>query len=257
MKRASLLLALGLAAPAFAHDTWIVPDRFTGACGAVTLHMTSAEGFGKLDYAIEPGRVARAIAATPGRRLNLTPERAAHSLDFRLDVPKGTTIVAIDLAPKTLELTPAQVDEYLEEISAPDDVRAAWKAHRGRWRERYTKHAKTFVRCGKSDGRFQTGVGMGFELVPQGTDPTSLKAGDTLKVALIDTKHLVRDVAIVLVREGSGPVAVVKPPESGVASVVVPLPGRYMLSATRLRRGNGNDDVDWVSDFTTLTFSVE
>src|SRR2546423_1104464 len=117
MNRTSLLLALCFALPAFAHDTWIVSDRFTDACGAVRLHMTSAEGFGKLDYAIEPKRVARAIASTPGRRLNLTPQRAAHSLDFRLDVPKGTTIVAVDLAPKRLELTPAQVDEYLEEIS--------------------------------------------------------------------------------------------------------------------------------------------
>lgn len=33
-------------------------------------------------------------------------------------------------------------------------------------------------------------------------------------------------------------------------------PGRYMLSATHLRRADGTD-VDWMSDFTTLTFEVE
>ncbi len=31
---------------------------------------------------------------------------------------------------------------------------------------------------------------------------------------------------------------------STIVNSVVPLPGRYMLTATRLRRGGGNDGVD-------------
>src|SRR5256885_6432486 len=45
------------------------------------------------------------------------------------------------------ELTPEQVDEYLDEIGAAEETRAYRKLHPGRWRERYTKHAKTFLRC--------------------------------------------------------------------------------------------------------------
>jgi Domain of unknown function (DUF4198) len=255
MKSVALLIAL-FAFPALAHDTWIAPERFTGACGAATLHMTSAAAFGPLDYAIEPGRVARAVAIVPKRRVTLKPEKAPHSLDFRVDVPaSGVVMVAVELAPKTLDLNAAEVSEYLDEIAAPDAIRAEWKAHPGRWRERYTKHAKTFLRCGASDGAFQRDAEMGLELVPQGTDPTVLKAGDTIRVALIENRQLLRDVAIVLQRDGVGRVAVAKPDAKGIASFVLPQAGRYLLTATHLRRGDGKD-ADWISDFTTLTFAV-
>ena len=255
MKRITFVLALVCASAAYAHDSWIAPERYTDACGAVTLHMTSGMEFGKLDYVIEPARVSRAVVMIPGRRLNLTPERGKHSLDFHIDAPAGTSIVAIELAPKTLELTPAQVREYLDEIDAPAGVRAAWKAHPGRWRERYTKHAKTFLRCGAPDHRTQMETDMGLELIPQGTDPTSLKPGETFRVILLGHHDLVRDVPLVLVREGAGRVATVKPDPSGVMSFVVKDPGRYLLTATQLRPADGKD-LDWESDFTTLTFEV-
>jgi hypothetical protein len=41
-----------------------------------------------------------------------------------------------------------------------------------------------------------------------------------------------------------------------LASFVVDKPGRYMLTATQLRRADGKD-LDWISDFTTLTFEVK
>jgi hypothetical protein len=250
------LLLLALASPAVAHDSWIAPDQFRDACGAVTLHMTSGMEFGKLDYAIDPARVTRAMISIPGRRLNMTPRTAAHSLDFNVEVPKGISVVAVELAPKTLDLTPAQVREYLDEIVAPDDVRAQWNAHPGRWRETYTKHAKTFLRCGDADDHFQISTDMGFELIPQGTDPTSLKAGDTFRVILFRPKQLIRDVPIVVVREGAGRVATITPNREGIASFVPDQPGRYMLTATQLRRADGKD-ADWVSDFTTLTLEVQ
>src|SRR5262249_60489126 len=116
------------------------PEQFD-RCGAVTLHMTSAAEFGKPETAIEPSRVARAIIVIPQRRINMTPVAAKQSLDFNVDVPEdGMSIVAVELAPKTIDLTPAQVREYLDEIGASEEIRAQWNAHPGRWRESYTKH---------------------------------------------------------------------------------------------------------------------
>lgn len=46
----------------------------------------------------------------------------------------------------------------------------------------YSKqYAKSYVRCGKPTGVFQGSVGLPLELVPQ-QDPTTLKAGDTLRL---------------------------------------------------------------------------
>ena len=255
MKTIPILLALTLASSAFAHDTWIAPDQF-GQCGAVTLHMTSAPEFGKLETPIEPSRVQRAIIVIPHRRINMTPVVAKRSLDFNVDVPEeGMSIAAVELAPKTIDLTPAQVTEYLDEIGASDDIRAQRNAHPGRWRETYTKHAKTFIRCsGRGDAYLS--LDMGFEMIPQGTDPTALKAGDTMRVVLVAPKQPPVVAPIVVEREGAGRVATVMPGKDRIAAIKFDQPGRYMLSATWLRPGDGNA-ADWVSDFTTLTFDVK
>src|SRR5204863_8823967 len=72
-----ILLATG---SVFAHDTWIVPDRFAAKRGQpITLDMTSGMGFPALDYAIKPDRVGRAFARLGGRTTTLTPRAAAHS----------------------------------------------------------------------------------------------------------------------------------------------------------------------------------
>jgi len=261
MKRVVVLFAFVFASAAYAHDTWIAPDRFDRTCGAVTLHMTSGQDFDRVETTIDPARVMRAYAHLPGQRLAIKGIPTKYSLDFKVKVPKkGIAMVGVDLAPKTLELTSEQVDDYLDEIAAADELRAYRKLHPGRWRERYTKHAKTFLRCGApapSDD-FQIQAGMGLELVPQGTDPTTLKAGDTFRVILVAPgKPLFRTIALALVRQGQGRIAVIEPDAHGIASMELKEPGRYLLSATDLRHADGKDGLDWESDFTTLTFDVK
>jgi uncharacterized GH25 family protein len=260
MKRFVVLLALVFPSAVYAHDTWIAPDRFDRTCGAVTLHMTSGQDFDRVETTIDPARVTRAYAHLPGQRVAIKGVPTKYSLDFTVKMPKkGLTIVGVDLAPKTLELTSEEVDEYLDEIGAAEEIRAYRKLHPGRWRERYTKHAKTFLRCGapSPSDDFQLQAGMGLELIPQGTDPTTLKAGDTFRVILVAPKKpLFRTIALALVRQGAGQVATIEPDAHGIVSVVLKEPGHYLLSATDLRHAE-EKDLDWESDFTTLTFDVK
>src|SRR6266487_3558027 len=141
--RVSVLLLF--ATSGFAHDTWIVPDRFTAKRGVtITLDMTSGMGFPALEYAIKPDRVGRAFARVGGRTTTLTPRSAAHSLRFALTPSgEGVATMAVDLAPE-------QVKKYLEEIGADASIRQAWteQPEPKKWHEEYTKHAKTFVRVG-------------------------------------------------------------------------------------------------------------
>src|SRR5438093_154353 len=95
------------AAPLIAHDTWIAPDRFLVHRGEViALRMTSGMDFPKLDFAIKPDRVTRAIVRLGKRSWRMTPQAAAHSLDFRTPGRvAGVATIAVDLEPKSIELT--------------------------------------------------------------------------------------------------------------------------------------------------------
>jgi hypothetical protein len=249
LKRIPIFLAFAVASPLFALDATLETPLHDAACGDVALQMTSDDA------------ITRSVVVFPHARYDLKPQQLSNEYDFSVKVPDGgITYVSVDLAPRTRELAPRQVEKYLDAIAANDAVRTAWKAHPERWREQRTQHAKTLLRCGGDKrGGFQTSTGSGAEFVPQGTDPTTLKTGDTFRVILIRQAQkttLVRDTAFVLLRDDGSRVLTVKPPESGVASFVIPEPGRYVLTATEVRPGDGKD-VDWVSDYTTLSFTVE
>src|SRR5207344_3255729 len=109
------------------------------------------------------------------------------------------------LAPRTIELTPKQVEEYLAEIGASDLVRQRWLATPAkRWREMYSKHAKTFVRVGDTgtDRSWSEPVGMYLEIVPQ-SDPTKIVAGGELSVQVLREGGTIPGFAIAVSRDGS------------------------------------------------------
>jgi uncharacterized GH25 family protein len=248
-------------AAALAHDTWLLPGKFREAPGGkVELVLTSGMAYPASETAIDPARVERSGIRVGGETKTLTVgEKGKDALALTGTLPAaGVATVWVELHPRTLELTPEEVEEYLAEIGAPASVRERWMATPAprRWRETYTKHTKTFVRVGEpqNDHSWARPVGLSFELVP-GTDPTALKPGQELTVVLTRASQAAAGVAIGLVREGS-PDAVLRTTDAtGHATFVVPKAGRWLLRATDLRPGDGKE-VDWVSDFTTLTFEV-
>jgi hypothetical protein len=161
-------------------------------------------------------------------------------------------------APKILELTPPKVIEYLDEIGASPEIRAAWKGGgaKRRWRESYTKHAKTFVRVGEpaEDRSWAEPAGLGLELVPE-KDPTALRAGDELPVRLLRQGAPLPAFPIGLVREGDPHGTLQKTDAEGRTVFRLTQAGRWLLRATDLRRAT-KPGLEWESDFTTLTFEV-
>ncbi len=186
-----VLLCAALATAAFAHDTWLVAQRSTvPAGGSVTLDLTSGMAFPALDYAIKPDRVARASVRLAGKTSQIKGRKsAAHSLRFSAPLAEtGIATIWVELAPKSLDLKPAQVKEYLDEIGASPEIRRAYEAapEPRRWREVYAKHTKTFARVGQpqEDRSWAEPVGMALEIVPE-KDPSTLHAGDDLPVLVI------------------------------------------------------------------------
>ncbi len=244
--------------PLLAHDTWITPDRFAVHPGqTIVLRMTSGMAFPKLDTAIKPDRVARAVIRVGGQTSGIQPQTGDHSLDFRTRArSSGLAMIAVDLQPKSIELTPAQVTEYLDEIGADADLRRQWndRPEPKRWREIYTKHAKSFVRVEKTDDSWKQPAGLGLEFMPL-ADPTSLHAGDMLSVRLVESGKPLANFPVGVVHESGPHGTLLKTDSDGRVAVPLEKTGRYMLRATDLRPAQ-RADADWISDFTTLTVNV-
>jgi uncharacterized GH25 family protein len=261
MKRSTTAAVLFLLAMrAGAHDTWLVPEQFAVAPNAaLALDLTSGMGFPALDAAVEPERVARAAYRLAGHATDIAELTAAeHSLRLRMTpADAGVAAIWVELQPRVIELEPDQVEEYLRDVGASDLVRQRWQASGQRWRERYTKHAKTFVRVGEAgpDRSWSQPVGMYLELVPQ-SDPTALTDGDDLTIEVLRDGSSLPGFAVGSVREGAASVgALQKSDAGGLVTVHLDGAGRWLLRGTLLHAAPG-PDVDWESHFTTLTLDV-
>ena len=246
-----------------AHDTWLAPDRFRpAAAGPVTLSLSSGMEFPKLDHAIAPDRVASANWQTaPDRGALPTGTSATHALEFRTEAGQGITVYSVVLHPRPSKLKREQVREYIDHLGIPNakDVFAAWEEQTAKSEEtgyRYMKYAKTFVRTGAAveSRAWAEPAGMRLELIPQ-NDPTSVTAGRTLDVVLVDRGKPLPRYPVALIREGAKePVSAVTDAE-GRVRLTLPAAGRYMLRATTLEP-SADTAARWDVHFTTMTFQA-
>jgi uncharacterized GH25 family protein len=252
----AVVLALALAAPAGAHDTWLLPGAFAvRAGGSVELAMTSGMGFPKNESPVAPDRIARSGFRAGGGSGELKIEGTrdgALRLSAVLSQAGVATLWAVS-RPRTLDLKPDQVAHYLEEIGQADTVGKAWEA-RGRpaFKETYSKATKTFVRVGTTSGKplWQDPVGLPLELVPV-SDPTAIKAGDTFVLRLLwEGKPL--DTVKVAALGPDGKPQMLRPDAAGRVSFAISRPGPWLFKATRLTESAKRPN-EWESEFTTLT----
>ena len=254
----SAALAL-VASTVLAHDTWLLPSRFSSASGrTVTVDLTSGMAFPQLEYAIKPERVKRAVILCPsGEQALPDPKRKEKALRFAARCSdRGAAQIIVELAPKDLELTPDKVAEYLHEIGAEETAGRIWSAmpEPRRWRERYVKHAKTFVRFGSgSSASVPPAAGMSLEIVPEG-DPTLLSVGGTLSLMLMNGGTPLADAKVGIVSPGA-PDSFATTDATGRAKISLTRSGKWLLRFTHLRRCSIRD-LEWESDFTTMSFEV-
>lgn len=257
----ALLLVGLLGAPAFAHDTWLIPDKFNvPPKSTITLDLTSGMAFPKLDVGPKAERVESAKCRLAGKTFDITNKLAGpNSLQFKADLADaGVVTFWVKLPPRSLELKPEQVKEYLDEVDAPDALRKEWAEMKApRWRESYTKHPKTFARVGTpgpSDRSWAEPVGMFLEIVPE-QDPTTLKAGDDFSVRLLKDGQPFAGFSLNAVGAGETKGDTRKTDAAGRVSFRLTKEGRWLFRGTDIRKSN-QAETDWESDFATLTLEV-
>ena len=257
--RAVLVGMLGSwASSAAAHDTWLLPARFDlPAGGRIELDLTSGMGYPAPGSSIQPNRLAATGFRIAGRTLRLdagNPDETALRLSGRSSGP-GVAALWVVTRPRTLSLTPTEVQEYLREIGAAEEVESRWRRQQ-RWRETYVKLAKTFVRVGQptADPSWREPVGLALEIVPL-TDPTTLLVGSELSVQVLrDGKPWPR-FSVSAVSSAANEPIMRSTDGDGRAVFSLDRPGPWLLRGT-LIEPSSSPDADWHSLFTTLTVWV-
>lgn len=259
---AGAAIVLATATEISAHDTWLFPKRTEVPVGGrVTLDLTSGMAFPRNAFSIELARIETAMVRLAGSTFTMkrrTLVKGAMRLEAVLP-QRGVAAIWITLKPRTLELTPSQVQEYIQEIGATDSIRKLYPAGGKslRWREQYTKEAKSFVAVGPAnpDTSWKIPVGMSFEIVPL-SDPRTITSGDTVVFRVLRSGRALSGFPIGDVGERKPLPRLSSTDANGILRLTAPAAGRWMLRGTDLRRPPATIDADWQSVFTTLTLNV-
>lgn len=252
---------LSICPAAIAHDTWISPSTYAARRGeTISFDLTSGMRFPILDAAVKPERVAKAgfvLAAKAGELSGFKSGEKSLRFERAFDAD-GVAIVWLQLSPKDIELTDEDVAHYLEEARASGEVQRAWSAQKGKrkWKELYTKCAKTCVAIGdtEDDRSWTQPVGMPLEFVPL-TNPTALRVGSEAKFKLLRNGRPLADAAVAVHEaDGSGAEYATTDAE-GAVTFRFGHHGPAMLATVHLRPPAQGKP--WESEFSTLTFWVK
>jgi hypothetical protein len=249
-----------------AHETWLLPADFTPEPGqSIEFRMTSGMGFPDLGSGIDRRRVIESVLRQDGGSQALVPSGATEgALELSAIPGPGLACAWVRLRPRVLEIAEApDVEHYLEEIGAPENVWNAWRRREAGavWRESYSKLARTYLHGqlqGANPARIESCLretsDARFEILPL-ADPTSLAVGTALELQVLFDGEPLAGQAIGLQREGAEPAPLMRSDGDGRVTVTPAGPGRHMLYATNLRPVEA-DGYNWESDFITLTFEV-
>lgn len=248
-----------------AHDTWLLPKAFRiQAERKVTLALTSGMAFPIPAHAIAIDRLDQAMMRLAGETQQLSKyTKSRLSLDFTINPANvGVAVVSVVLKPRALELAPKLIQEYLDEIGASDSLKAAWKqpSKDRKWRETYTKHAKTFLAVGEEkffdkDSSWKQPQGLRLEIVPE-RHPCLLRAKSGIPTelpvqVLLNGKPLA-NFPLGLVQSGAKTSTLQTTDANGRTTFKLPNAAQYLIRGTLLLPSTTNPS-EWQSDFATLT----
>lgn len=275
LRNALLTLALaGAATAANAHDTWFEP--LPGPNGTVQLALGTGNQFPRFESGLGAEFLTRqGCRSSAGHTLALRAEHnlaaAANALLLR---PARTAANPVSscwaqLRSFEVEVEPALVPVYLDEIRASAAVRAAWATLQARglpWKEHYTKHARVVLRApspATTTAGPAPGADMGLDIIA-GPGAQTLRVGQVLDVQVLRDGVPLAGLALEL-RSESSPVGSWHHTDAeGRLSVRLPLAGRALLRGVDLRLADatGTEVLDaaaadhWLSRFVTLAFEV-
>jgi uncharacterized GH25 family protein len=255
-------VALLFAACAQAHDLWLIPPEKTAPGQSVVIQASVGMDFPKSVHAADTEQYPRKLVVQP--KGPLLPLKSAGKQDliallqFEPTQP-GVHVVAVETAPKILELPAEAFNEYLVMDGLPHifRLRAKEKSLDKPAKERYQKSPKALVAVGEGRlGPWDQAVGLPLEIIPL-QNPFLLKAADTLRVRVLFHGKPLEQANLGWHRPGDGdmPGGTVRTNAKGEALIPIADNGLITLRLTHMTRPKTADS-EWESFWTTLTWRI-
>ena len=179
----------------------------------------------------------------------------------------GTYLIGVSTAARTITLSAADFNEYLVHDGIADVIErreAAGKTNDDAT-ERYSKHVKALVQVGDArSGQWAHELGYPVELVPLG-NPYELGAGDELRVRFLRAGEPVANQLVYANYEGHHvhdeagehvEAVTARTDGDGVATIPLSGTGRWYVRTIHMAERTGEAEVDYESNWATLTFEV-
>ena len=254
----AIMLALA-AAGTSAHDFWLAASPARPAPGArVVVTANVGEHFPEGTNYPPPTAVDRWHMIGAQGEINVTREFRKEGESLATDVTlasSGAYLGVMTITPRMIDMKGQEFIDYLKEEGL-DHIIAARKASGDadkNAKERYARYAKIALRSGAGSAEHLTrAVGLKAEFVPS-TDPSSLKAGQTLTVQLLAEGKPVADAAVTGVSSGEGPAVKARTDGNGRATLNIDREGAWLIKTVHMAK-SPSPDADYESYWVTLAF---
>jgi uncharacterized GH25 family protein len=255
--------------PVDAHDFWLASSPWRPSAPLVTITGNVGERFPTPETFPPPDRIERLWLVGPRGEIAVEPayrrEQNSLAADLQLPHASGTYLVVMTVKPRVAPSTPKEWMSYLQ-AEGLDGIVAEWQKSGETARdarEKYSRYAKAVIRHGSGASAHVTRpLGLRAEFVPE-TDPSGLRAGQTLTVRLLADGQPVKGALVGAVYEAwRGAVddwpLKARTDADGRVRLTLDHAGSWLVRTVHMERARNASasEADWESYWATLTFQI-
>ncbi|MBC7922276.1 MAG: DUF4198 domain-containing protein [Ferruginibacter sp.] len=264
IRTAWCILTVLVLSDAFAHEFWLMPERFLLRVGdRVKFSLSVGENFTGEPWDVRKSRIVWLKHFFGKKSTDLLPavqEGDTGGVSLRFE-SEGTHLLAFKNDNKFIELKAAEFTAYLKEDGLDNALES--RARNGQsakpGRELYSRCVKSLVQVGSQpDDTHARLVGDRLEILPE-RNPYALRETDSLTVRVIfDQRPLANALVRVWHRQnGKAKVEAWRSNADGKVSFGLVRRGRWMVSVVRMVPYPDPKQADWQSFWGNLTFGYE